>query len=60
MCINNHLVHLLQASEMFYSMLQMGSTTHKTEMSIIAGVLKGLAGCLVHFTQSAAEGTYQE
>ena len=34
----------------------MGSTTRKTEMTIIAGGLRGLAGYLVHFTQSAAEG----
>lgn len=34
----------------------MGSTTRKTEMTIIAGSLRGLAGYLVHFTQSAAEG----
>ena len=35
---------------------QMGSTTRKTEMTIIAGSLQGLVGYLVHFTQSAAEG----
>ena len=34
----------------------MGSTTRKTEMTIIAGSLQGLAGYLVHFTQSASEG----
>lgn len=34
----------------------MGSTTRKTEMTIITGSLQGLAGYLVHFTQSAAEG----
>jgi len=44
--------------EILNYMLQMGSTTHKTEMTIIAGVLKGLAGYLVHFTQSVAEGVY--